>query len=169
MSVKAIDVSIDIDCSIDDVFERLSDHGAYSRFPNVPEARLTQVGRTDKNGEGAIREVTLRAFGFLPIEFVEEIPVYQKPHIFEYRVKSARYKLGLFTLDAGIIHHLGRVSFTEKIGKTTVNWVSKFEMTWPLLKYITAIALELEGARLFRGVLEFVKKESETEGSKSID
>jgi hypothetical protein len=161
MSVKAVDVSIDIESSIDDVFERLSDHGAYGRFPNVPAASLIQVGKTDKNGEGAVREVTLKAFGFLPIEFVEEIPVYQRPHVFEYRVKSARYNLGLFTLDAGIIHHLGRVSFSEKNGKTTVHWVSKFEMTWPLLKYITAMALELEGTRLFRGVLEYVKKESE--------
>jgi hypothetical protein len=164
MSIKSIDVSIDIDSPIDRVFERLSDHGAYGRFPNVPAARLTQLGKEERNGEGAVREVTLKAFGFLPIEFIEEIPVYQKPHLFEYRVRSARYKLGLFTLDAGIIHHLGRVSFSEKDGKTTVRWVSKFEMTWPLLKYITAMALELEGSRLFMNVLEYVKRESE-EGS----
>jgi len=161
MAVKAVDVSIDIDASIEDVFERLSDHGAYGRFPNVPAARLTQEGKTDKNGEGAVREVTLKAFGFLPIEFVEEIPVYQRPHVFEYRVKSARYKLGFFKLDAGIIHHLGRVSFSEKNGKTRVHWVSKFEMTWPLVKYVTEMALEFEASRLFMNILEYVKKESE--------
>jgi len=165
MSIKSIDVSIDIDSPIDRVFERLSDHGAYGRFPNVPAARLTQAGKKEKNGEGAIREVTLRAFGFLPIEFVEDIVVYQKPHVFEYRVKFARYKLGFFTLDAGIIHLLGRVSFSEKDGKTTVHWVSKFEMTWPLLKYITAMALEFEGTRLFVNILEYVKKESEIGGN----
>ena len=81
--------------------------------------------------------------------------------MFEYRVKSARYNLGLFTMDAGVIHHLGRVSFSEEEGKTRVNWVSKFEMTWPLLKYITAKVLELEGTRLFTGVLKYVKGECE--------
>ena len=87
--------------------------------------------------------------------------MYQQPHVFEYRVKSARYNLGLFTVDAGLIHHLGRVSLSKEDGKTRVQWVSKFEMTWPLVKYIAAMALELDGARLFRGVLEYVKKESE--------
>jgi hypothetical protein len=161
MSIKTVDVSIDIESSIDDVFERLSDHGAYGRFPNVPAARLTQAGKEEKNGEGAIREVTLRTCGFLLITFIEEIPVYEKPHVFEYSVKSARYNLGLFTMDAGIIHHLGRVSFSEEEGKTRVNWISKFEMTWPLLKYITAKVLEIEGTRLFRGVLKYVKEECE--------
>jgi len=161
MSIKAVDVSIDIDAPIDDVFERLSDHGAYGRFPNVPAAHLTQEGTKEKNGEGAIREVTLRTCGFLLITFTEDIPVYEKPHVFEYRVKSARYNLGFFTMDAGIIHHLGRVSFSEEEGRTRVNWVSKFEMTWPVAKFITAKVLELEGTRLFRNILEYVKRESE--------
>ena len=158
MSVKAIDVSMDIDAPIGEVFERLSDHGAYGTFPNVPAARLTQPGKEEQNGAGAIREVTLRAFGFLPIEFIEEIPVYQKPHLFEYRATSARYNLGLFKLDVGINHHGGRLTFKETNGRTTVHWVSRFEMTWPLLKYITAVALEVEGTRLFTEVLEYVRR-----------
>jgi hypothetical protein len=161
MSVKAVDVSIDIDASIEGVFERLSDHGAYGRFPNVPAARLTRAGEKEKNGEGAVREVTLKTFGLLPIDFIEDITVYEAPRIFEYRVKSARYNLGLFTLDAGVVHHLGRLTFSERDGKTTVHWVSKFEMTWPLVKYVTEMALEFEASRLFTSILEYVKKESE--------
>ena len=162
MAVKAIDVSIDIDAPIDDVFERLSDHGAYGRFPNVPAARMIQAGEKEENGEGAIREVTLRVFGFLPIQFIEDITVYDKPRVFEYRVKSARYQLGLFTLDAGIVHHLGQLTFSERDGKTAVHWISKFEMTWPLVKYVTEKALEFEASRLFTSILQFVKQESET-------
>ena len=161
MSVKSVNVSINIDASIDDVFQRLSDHGAYGRFPNVPAARLTQAGKEEENGKGATREVTLKTCGFLPIKFIEDITVYEKPNVFKYRVKSARYNLGLFTMDAGIIHHLGRLSFSEEKGRTTVRWVSKFEMTWPLVKYATAKVLELEGTRLFTGVLKYVKEECE--------
>jgi hypothetical protein len=162
MSVKSIDVSIEINSSIDDVFERMSDHGAYGRFPNVMAASLIQLGENEKNGKGAIRDVTLKAFCFLPIKFIEEIPVYQKPYVFEYKANSARYDFGLFTVDMGIIHHLGRISLSEENGKTTVQWVSKFEMTWPLVKNITSMVLKLEGTRLFMKILKYVKKESET-------
>jgi hypothetical protein len=34
-------------------------------------------------------------------------------------------------------------------------------MTWPLVKYVTAKVLELEGTRLFTGVLKYVKEECE--------
>ena len=161
MSVKAVDVSMDIDAPIGEVFERLSDHGAYGTFPNVPAARLTQPGKDEKNGEGAIREVTLKAFGFLRIEFVEDIVLFQRPHAFEYKLKSAHYNLGLFKLDVGINHHGGRLTFKETNGRTTVRWASKLEMTWPLLKYITAMALEVEGSRLFTEILKHVKRACE--------
>jgi hypothetical protein len=166
MAVKAVDVSMDMDASIDDVFERLSDHGAYGAFPGIMAARLAQAGETDKNGVGAIREVTLGAFGFLPIEFIEEIPLFERPRVFEYKVQSAHYNLGLFRVDTGIIHHGGRLTFKETNGRTTVRWVSRFEMTWPLLKYITAAALEIEGTRLFMNVLKHIKRESEESSPK---
>jgi len=34
-------------------------------------------------------------------------------------------------------------------------------MTWPLVKYVTEMALEFEASRLFMNILEYVKKESE--------
>ena len=161
MSVKAIDVTIEINASIDNVFERLSDHGNYSSFPGVSSAKLISVGKDEKNGMGAVRKVTLKGFGFLPFTFVEAIPMYQKPHVFEYLLESARYDFGFLTIDMGVNHHFGRLTFSEKGGKTTVNWVSKFEITWLLVRYPLALILKLEGSRLFMNILKFVKKEAE--------
>ena len=84
------------------VFEVLSDHEGYARFPGVKASKLLRPGASDKNGTGAVRKIDVG-----PASFEEEIVGFTPPTGFEYKIIRARP-----TID----HERGSVTITPVDG-----------------------------------------------------
>lgn len=109
------------------VFEVLSNHEGYTRFPGVHAATLLRAGSTDKNGVGALRRIAVG-----PAWFEEEIVSFAPPGSFEYRIVRAR---------PPIEHEHGRVTVTPVDGGCEVVWTTRFAVRLPLIGGLaTAIA-----------------------------
>lgn len=109
------------------VFEVLSDHEGYTRFPGVRGATLVRAGATDRNGVGAVRRIAVG-----PAWFEEEIVSFARPVSFEYKIIRAR---------PPIEHEQGRVTVTPVDGGCEVVWTTRFAVKLPLIGgLVTAIA-----------------------------
>lgn len=101
------------------VFDILADHAGYTRFPGVRSAIVTKPGRDDPNGLGAIREIFLGTAWFR-----EEITAFEPPHRLEYRILESR---------PPIEHLIGRLTLRDREHGCSVEWLSTFRITTPLV------------------------------------
>ena len=132
-----------LNAPIDRVFAVLTDHENYKRFRDVADSELVKHGHPDKNGVGAVRRihgVSLRAV------LDEEIPVFEPPTRFEYRVVRSRP----FPLE----HRLGLVELTALGDQTRVRWESVFRIKVPLLGSLLGKQAAKTATKSFRRVLE---------------
>ena len=44
-----------LDKNVEDVFDAITDHENYKRFPGFDSSQLLETGKTEKNGKGALR------------------------------------------------------------------------------------------------------------------
>lgn len=131
-----------LDAPIERVFAVLTDHENYDRFRDVAESRLLQHGHTDKNGVGAVCQIqgtSLRSV------LVEEIPLYEPPTRFEYRVVRSTP----FSLD----HRKGVVELTAVGDKTRVRWEPVFHIKVPVLGVLLDKVAGQAATKAFRRVL----------------
>lgn len=109
------------------VFEVLSNHEGYTRFPGVRAATLLRAGSTDRNGVGALRRIAVG-----PAWFEEEILSFAPPASFEYKIIRAR---------PPIEHEQGSVTVTPVEEGCEVVWTTRFAVKLPLIGGLaTAIA-----------------------------
>ncbi len=139
--MQTVVVEETLDAPIEHVFAVLSDHENYKQFRDVVDSRLLRPGHKDKNGVGAVRRIrALRAV------LDEEIPVFEPPNRFEYRVIRSRP----FPLE----HRLGLVELTAVGDQTRVRWESVFRINVPVLGNMLSAQAAKMSRKSFRRILQ---------------
>jgi len=129
---------------IDNVFDALSDHGAYSRFPGITRSILLEQGRLERNGEGGLRRL-----GSGPVDFYERITCFERPTRLDYLIERSR--------PLPFRHEKGMLLFAAEDGNTRVVWTSEGHVDIPVLGSLVFDRLvERRGALLFGSMLEFL-------------
>jgi hypothetical protein len=139
-----IHVTVSIDAEQEKVFALLADHERFIRGPDT-KCRLTTAGREDRNGVGAVREVT--ATGSV---FTEEVIEFDPPRHYAYIVRTLTGPIGLPT---PFTHERGWIDLSRDGDKTRVDWQSRFGMPVPLAGW----ALErIVGPRIRHAFVQFL-------------
>ena len=118
--MRTIRVERRIAAPIEQVFEVLSDHAQYARFPGIRRAELISPGRAERNGLGAIRRVLIG-----PLRFEEEITAFERPTRLDYLIVK---------INAPFRHQGGSIRLEDAgDGTTDALWTSVYEIPVPLL------------------------------------
>ncbi|TVP60235.1 MAG: SRPBCC family protein [Halomonadaceae bacterium] len=142
--MKTIVVKRLINAPIEQVFEMLSDHAGYTRFPGVKGARLLTKGKDDPNGDGAVRRVDLGA-----VWFEEVISNFQRPVGFDYRILRSR---------PPIEHEHGGLRLEETAAGTQVTWTSTLQVKVPLIGPLLTTMAVNTGEKAFGSMLKAIDK-----------
>lgn len=137
-------VTVTIDAAQEKVFALLSDHERFLRGPGV-RCRLVTPGRGDRNGVGAVREVT--ATGSV---FTEEVTEFDPPRGFAYVVRSLIGPIGRPT---PFTHERGWIELSPEGSKTRVDWQSRFGMPIPVVGWLLERAA---GPRIKSAFVQFL-------------
>lgn len=140
-----VHVSFSIDAEQERVFAFLSDHERFLRGPDT-KCRLITTGREDRNGVGAVREVT--ATGSI---FTEEVIEFNPPSHFAYVVRSLTGPIGRPT---PFIHERGWLDLSRDGDKTRVDWQSRFGMPIPLVGWAVE---RIVGPRIRHAFVQFLE------------
>lgn len=138
-----IHVERTLEKDIEEVFEALSDHAAYDRFPGVDKSVLTEHGRDERNGEGA-----LRIIGAGALELHERITAFERPSRMHYQIERSRP----FRLD----HRRGEITLQRAGQGTRVIWISTGHIKLPLLGHVMDKLAEKQFSRAFDSVLKTI-------------
>ena len=130
---------------INTVFEALSDHAAYDRFPGVDKSILMKHGSKEKNGEGA-----LRIIGVGPLELQERITEFERPLKMNYRIEKSRP----FSLD----HRRGEITLQRVGDQTRVIWISSGHIKLPLMGHLLDKLAGKQFSKAFAVVLKAIEK-----------
>ncbi len=117
--MATIDLDKTLAAPIDEVFELLSDHAAYTQFRGIRKAALQREGASERNGVGA-----MRALAFGPIRFEEEITAFERPTRMDYVIRKVNLPLD---------HDGGTIALSEAGSGTRVRWRSTFSVTLPVV------------------------------------
>jgi uncharacterized protein YndB with AHSA1/START domain len=138
--MKTVHAQRDIAAPIEQVFEILSDHANYSKFPGVKSSKLIQHGKPDKNGVGAQREIDAgKAW------FIEEITAFERPVRMDYRIVKSRPPLA---------HEGGSIRLTRTAAGTHVDWTSTFRVDIPLIGGLLTFVLGPQIEKAFGSMLK---------------
>ena len=118
--MATIEIERTLAAPIEGVFEVISDHAAYTRFPGVTGAKLLREGDSEPNGLGAVREITLAG----RIRFAERITAFERPVRMDYLIMEVNVPLD---------HEGGSITLAPAAGGTTVVWRSTFTTPVPLV------------------------------------
>lgn len=105
---------------IHSVFDVISDHENYKQFSGVDDSVLLEPGEQEKNGQGALRQITSGR-----IILFERITAFERPHKMFYQIEKATP----IPLD----HRLGQIHLCEENGGTRVVWKSTGTMQVPVI------------------------------------
>lgn len=143
--MKTVTVKRRIKAPAETVFERLTDHAGYGRFPGIRWARLARAGHPDPNGTGALRVVDGGVF-----RFHEEITGFDRPHRMDYRIVKSWPPAE---------HRGGSVELHPQGDVTEVVWTSTFRVSWPLVSGVSEMVLARIVKLFFSGILRQVERE----------
>ena len=130
---------------IESVFEAISDHARYSRFPGVSKSLLIEEGRDEKNGIGALRIV-----GAGRLELTERITRFERPNRMHYQIE----KSSPFTVQ----HTKGEIVLKPEGEQTRVTWVSEGHVQVPLLGGVMDRLAERSFSRAFNSLLKAIER-----------
>jgi len=143
--MRTIVVRYTIQAPIEQVFDRLADHAHYDQFPGVSKSVLTKNGKPNKNGVGAIREITAGKAWFR-----EEITAYQRPTRLDYRITDSFPP----------VEHLGGSVQLKKTGSTTeITWTSSIRLKVPLVGKLLTPVLAAKLAKSFKQILQTISRQ----------
>ena len=103
-------------------------------------ARLERAGRSERNGEGAVRYLKSG-----PAWFREEITVFERPRRMDYVILDSLLPLQ---------HKGASLRLTETAEGTQVTWISTFHVKVPVLGVILSRLLAKKMAQGFGGALK---------------
>lgn len=140
-----IRVNCVVDKSAEKVFESITDHENYNKFPGIDKSVLVEEGTTVKNGEGALRVIGAGIF-----EFRERIISYEKSSKMVYHIEE--------TNPIPICHDKGEIMLEPIDDKTRVLWLSEGHMNVPLLGPVLDKLVEFQVSRAFRNILKHIEE-----------
>lgn len=117
--MRSIVVKMTLKAPIEKIFDLLADHANYHLLPGVKHSLLVRNGKPNKNGVGAIREITAG-----PAWFREEITAYTRPTRMDYLITDSRPPLE---------HRGGSIRLTKEADGTAVTWTSPMRVKIPLI------------------------------------
>lgn len=138
--MQTITVKRTIKAPADRVFEIIANHEGYVRLPGMSIARLERPGRSERNGEGAVRFLKSG-----PAWFREEITAFERPLRMDYLILDS-----LLPLE----HHGASIRLQETGGGTEVTWTSTFRVRVPVVGGVLTRLLAKEMSRGFGGALK---------------
>jgi carbon monoxide dehydrogenase subunit G len=130
---------------IETVFEAISDHAGYDRFPGVSKSLLIEEGRDEKNGTGA-----LRIIGAGRLELSERITQFERPNRMHYQIE----KSSPFTVK----HTKGEIVLQPQGEQTRVTWISEGHVQLPLLGRVMDRLAERSFSKAFRSLLRAIER-----------
>ena len=132
-----------IDKSPEEVFDAITDHENYDRYPGFDTSALLEPGRDERNGEGALR---LLANG--RVRFKERITCYERPRKMSYHCEEVK--------PISMHHDRGDILLEPENGKTRVTWISEGRLGVPLVGFLFGKAISRRVGRVFLGVLKHI-------------
>ena len=130
---------------IDTVFEAITDHARYDRFPGVSKSVLVEEGKDEKNGTGA-----LRVIGAGRLELTERITRFERPNRMDYRIeKSSPFR---------VQHTKGEIVLKPEDEQTRVIWISEGSVKVPLLGRMMDRMAERSFSRAFSSLLKAIER-----------
>jgi uncharacterized protein YndB with AHSA1/START domain len=111
---------------IDVVWNTLTDHVGMSTWGPGVTVTMDRAGTEDANGVGAVRRITTPRPG---PTIVEEVVIYQRPHVFAYKALSGTPFPG----------YAGEVRLTDEGSQTRINYTVSSTATFPLVKAPLAV------------------------------
>jgi uncharacterized protein YndB with AHSA1/START domain len=130
---------------IDTVFEAISDHARYVRFPGVSKSLLIEEGRDEKNGTG-----TLRVIGAGRLELTERITRFERPNRMHYQIE----KSSPFSVE----HTKGEIVLTPEGEQTRVTWISEGHVQVPVLGRMMDRLAERSFSKAFSSLLKAIER-----------
>jgi uncharacterized protein YndB with AHSA1/START domain len=128
---------------IEQVFEQLVDHANYTQFPGVVLAKLLEPGKTEPNGEGALRFIDAGS-----MQLTERIVAFERPNFMAYHIESSKP----FFIDL----EKGQVTLSPEGEATRVVWISEGRIKMPLIGAIMDKMFEKQFARAFGSILKHI-------------
>ena len=130
---------------IDTVFEAISDHAQYQRFPGVEKASVIEEGHDEPNGTGA-----LRVIGAGPMELTERITKFERPTVMHYLIEKSS--------PLPILHQRGEIVLEARGNQTHVTWISEGHINIPLAGHVLDKLLENRFAKAFGSLLKAIDR-----------
>lgn len=113
MGTQQIKIIQEFNAPVDTVFNILTDHEAFGRLIKAKIKRIKSSSDENKNGLGSVRQIQ----AFPTIAFEETVISFRANKLMEYQI----------TKGSPVKNHKGRMEFTEKNGKTCLNYTIDFE------------------------------------------
>ena len=132
-----------IEKDIDTVFDAISDHAAYHKFPGVDKSVVAEEGHMETNGEGALRIISAG-----PLELHERITEFERPVKMHYRIEKSKP----FPLD----HRRGEITLHTVKNGTKVVWISTGHIKLPLAGHLLDKLAEARFAKAFDSMLKAI-------------
>lgn len=133
-----------IDKPVDDVFNAISDHENYKVFPAFNESKLIEVGATEKNGLGALRQLSSGR-----VTFRERITGFERPNKMNYNVEALSPAVPMR-------QEKGEITLTSFNGKTKVIWISEAHIDVPILGFLLEKIFQRRVGAAFLGILKHI-------------
>ena len=147
--IHKIHVTAIFDQAIDTIFAAISDHETVLSGGGL-QCELIQKGSINSNGDGAIRLIKSAK-----INFEEKIFDFIPQQHFAYLITTTQPKVPLK-------HHKGWLDFTDRDGKTQVDWHSHFEITTPFIGTIIGWLMKRQMSAVFSKRLAHYQKQFNT-------
>ena len=130
---------------IDTVFEAITAHARYDRFPGVSKSVLVEEGKDEKNGTGA-----LRVIGAGRLELTERITRFERPNRMDYRIeKSSPFR---------VQHTKGEIVLKSEGEQTRVIWISEGSVKVPLVGRMMDRMAERSFSGAFSSLLKAIER-----------
>ena len=127
------------------VFEAITDHARYDRFPGVSKSVLVEEGKDEKNGTGA-----LRIIGAGRLELTERITRFERPNRMDYRIeKSSPFR---------VQHTKGEIVLKPEGEQTRVIWISEGSVQVPLVGKLMDWMAEQSFSKAFSSLLKAIER-----------
>ncbi|MBX3413979.1 MAG: SRPBCC family protein [Pirellulales bacterium] len=149
-----LQADIEIAASPEKVFHLISDHESFLGDIGGSVCRLTREGSPDRNGLGAVREITADG-----MRFCEEITAFEPPRRYSYRITEILGKSGK---PLPFRHEGGEMVFEPAPGGTRVRWRTSFRVPIPVLGWFVERIFASKMKPAFRQMLERAKSRAES-------
>lgn len=134
-----------LDKPIDEVFNAISDHASYSRFPGIHESKLLIEGVNDANGEGALRKIRAN-----PFTFIERITHFDRPHRIRYIIEKSS--------PLAMRHQVGDICLFSENNKTRVIWISEGYLKLPIFGPSMDKIAQRQATHTFNAILRHIER-----------